>query len=172
MYIGEITEILDYDKWIVKVKNETKARKLPIGSFLVVSNSKVGVLVGNLQKIPEDYIGKEGDFESDSGIFLNRTDEEEAYFKVLGVGEKGSSEFGINHPPGLREDVFRMEKEEVVDFHNKGGVSFSYYSDIVDFEKIELDIVYKILENLETIFSNKEVLNTLDALKRYTRRKK
>lgn len=172
MFIGKISKIFDYDKWLVNVNNKEESREVPIGDFVRIGNRFVGVVIGNHQDIPEDYLANELNGDVNESVFIDELEEEKVYYSVLGLGEFSSPSFGISTAPSLKQEVYDMSKEEIIEFHNKNNeVSFEYYSDLIDFEKTDPEVILKILERLEEVFSDKEdELGLINALKKHTRR--
>ncbi|PTD94675.1 hypothetical protein C9439_01335 [archaeon SCG-AAA382B04] len=172
MYIGKINRIFDYDKWLVRAADKEEARDVPIGSFIRVNDSAIGAIVGHIQDVPDDYLANEITGETSKNIFINELGEENAFFKVLGIGELNSENYKIKAPPRLKQEVYLLEDEDIREFHKREGeFSFEYYSDIIDFEKIEPEIIVKILDQLEKAFRDSdETKKLIDALKKHTRR--
>lgn len=171
MFIGKINRVFGYDKWLVKADDKKETRNIPIGSFVKINDSLIGAVVGHLQDVPDDYLSNDITGETSENIFINELEEENAYFKILGIGEIGKDEYKIRSPPPLKEEVYLLDKEEIKNFHRKeDGYSFEYYSDIIDFEKVKPEIVMKVLDKLLEVFSNEQdVENLLKALKKHTR---
>lgn len=173
MYIGKINRIFDYDKWLVRAADKEEARDVPIGAFVRVNDSAIGSVVGHLQDVPDDYLARDITGEASENIFINELEEEKAYLKILGIGEIGRNEYNIKTPPSLKQEVYLLDDDEIRNFHerNNGEFSFEYYSNIIDFEKIEPDIMMKILDELISAFEGKEdVIKLLEALQKHTRR--
>ncbi len=174
MYVGKINRIFNYDRWLVRVSDKEEARKIPIGDFVKVNDELVGVIVGNHQDVPDDYLAKDISGEVSDKIFIDELEEEKVYYKILGIGRKSSEKYGVKRPPSLKDEVHRMSSQEILEFHSKkNGFSFSYYSDIIDFEKIEPEIIIKILDKLDSVFEkNPDSKKIITALKKHTRRLK